>query len=131
MTNINFEMTYWHAAPGNLTELIMPFFDYFDNALEDFRENAQKIFGCRGIFVPAVSMPGQTRHVCLLPHVTNWIGSLLTRCGVKVSLEWTQNSINVELIATRDAAFELHFPNGHIEQIVMKSAKFLSFNRNI
>lgn len=72
MSNINLEMTYWHAAPGSLTELIMPFFDYFDNSLEDFRDNAQKLFGCRGIYIPAVTMPGVARHCCLLPHVTNW-----------------------------------------------------------
>lgn len=65
-------MTYWHANPGNLAELMMPFFDYFDKAMDDFRENARQIFGCRGIFVPAVTMPGGTRHVCLASHITNW-----------------------------------------------------------
>lgn len=72
MSNINLEMTYWNVLPGNIGELMEPFFSYFDGAMEDFRENARMMFGCRGIYVPAVTMPGGTRHVCLAPHVTNW-----------------------------------------------------------
>ncbi len=74
MANINLEMTYWQALPGNLEKLALPFFDYFDRGMEAFRENARRIYGCRGIFVPAVSMPGCMRHVCMAPHITNWTG---------------------------------------------------------
>lgn len=72
MANINLEMVYWHALGGKLRELVLPFFDYFDSAMDDFRENAKKLYGCRGIFLPAVTMPGCTRHVWLDPHITNW-----------------------------------------------------------
>ena len=44
----------------------MPFFDYFDKAMDDFRENARQIFGCRGIFY----LPLQCRAVqgmCVWP----------------------------------------------------------------
>ena len=30
------------------------------------------MFGCRGIYIPVVTMPDVARHCCLLPHVTNW-----------------------------------------------------------
>lgn len=90
MSNINFKMTYWHAAPGGLFELIMLFFDYSDNLLEEFRDTAQKLFDCRGIYVP--------------------IGSLMTRCAA-VRLDWTSDSVDVELEADRDTAFDLCFPD--------------------
>ncbi|MCK5740432.1 glycoside hydrolase family 95 protein, partial [bacterium] len=48
----NIQMNYWQALPGNLPETVLPFFDYFEKWLTDYRENAQKIYGCRGIFIP-------------------------------------------------------------------------------
>ncbi len=74
MANINIEMTYWHVLSGNLKELCMPLFDYYDAAIDEMKENAQKIYGCDGIFLPAVSMPGGLKHVCLKQHITNWTG---------------------------------------------------------
>jgi alpha-L-fucosidase 2 len=65
-------MTYWHVLSGNLTEMMLPFFDYYDSGIEDFKENAKKLYGCSGIFLPAVTMPGHMKHLCLAPHITNW-----------------------------------------------------------
>lgn len=72
MANINLEMIYWQALPGGLTELMMPVFDYYDSGMDEFRENARKMYGCKGIFLPAVTSPGCMRHVCMAPHITNW-----------------------------------------------------------
>ena len=72
MANINLEMIYWQALSGGLEELMLPIFDYYDAGLEDMKENARKLYGCEGIFLPAVTMPGGIRHVCLSPHITNW-----------------------------------------------------------
>ena len=72
MANINLEMTYWQALSSGLKELMLPVFDYYDAAIEDMRDNARKLYGCDGIFLPAVTMPGGIRHVCLAPHITNW-----------------------------------------------------------
>ncbi|MFC5406166.1 glycosyl hydrolase family 95 catalytic domain-containing protein [Cohnella soli] len=72
MANINLQMTYWQALQGGLSELMLPVFDYYDFAIEDMKENARKLYGCSGIFLPAVTMPGCMRHVCLAPHITNW-----------------------------------------------------------
>ncbi|MFO7821936.1 MAG: glycoside hydrolase N-terminal domain-containing protein [Lentisphaeria bacterium] len=50
-TDENIQMNYWQALPGNLPESALPLFDYFEKHLDDFRENARNIFGCRGILV--------------------------------------------------------------------------------
>ena len=42
--------------------------------LPGMRENARRIFGCRGIVLSAVSAPGDGRTTCLAPHIVNWTG---------------------------------------------------------
>ncbi len=71
-TDENIQMNYWAALPGNLAETALPFFDYFEKMLGDFRDNAGKIFGCRGIFVPiAITTNGVEG-----PRIwTNWISA--------------------------------------------------------
>jgi len=50
--DINVQMNYWAALPGNLAEATLPYFDYYDRFLDDYRENARAIYGCRGILAP-------------------------------------------------------------------------------
>jgi len=56
--DINIQMNYWQALPGNLAELTKPYFDYYESLLDDFRTNATNIAGCRGILAPI----SQTTH---------------------------------------------------------------------
>ncbi len=46
--NINTEMNYWPADTTNLTELAEPLFDLVDNARENGRAVAKKLYGARG-----------------------------------------------------------------------------------
>ena len=48
----NVQLTYWHALPGGLPELLIPLFDYHENHLGDYRANARRVFGCGGIVIP-------------------------------------------------------------------------------
>jgi alpha-L-fucosidase 2 len=75
MANENLQMTYWQAFSGGLPETLLPVFDYFDSMLDDFRENAGKLFGCRGICVPAVSTPPSGLHKLIAPHILHWTGA--------------------------------------------------------
>lgn len=59
----NIQMNYWQALPGNLPETTLPFFVYYESFLDDYRENAKKIFGCRGIMAPLC----QSTHGMALP----------------------------------------------------------------
>lgn len=72
MANINLEMIYWQVLPGMMTELMLPVFDYYERNFADLKENAQKLFGCRGIYLPAVTAPGSLKLTCTMPHVANW-----------------------------------------------------------
>ena len=67
--------------------------------IDEFRDTAQKLFDCRGIYVP--------------------IGSLLTRCAA-VRLDRTSDLAEVELEASRDTAFNLCFPDGKLVNLSMK-----------
>lgn len=72
MANINLEMIYWQVLPGMMAELMLPVFDYYEKHIDDLRENAKKLFGCRGIYLPAVSSPGGLKISCMFPHIVNW-----------------------------------------------------------
>lgn len=55
------EMTYLHAFCGNLFADLDKTFDYFERNMGDYRNNAQRLFGCRGILVPVVAAPNTGR----------------------------------------------------------------------
>jgi len=48
----NIQMNYWQALPGNLAEATLPYFDYYESFLDDYRANAKAVYGCRGILAP-------------------------------------------------------------------------------
>ena len=75
MANENLQMIYWQALSGNLHELLLPVFDYFERGMPDFRTNAKRLFGCEGIFVPAVTAPGSGLLKDLQPHIVHWTGA--------------------------------------------------------
>lgn len=54
----NIQMNYWAALPGDCGESILPMFDYFLSMMDDYRTNAKRIYGCRGILMPLA----QTTH---------------------------------------------------------------------
>ena len=44
---------YRFAYDNNLCNLLLPMFDYFEGVLSDLKKNAQRLFNCKGIFIPA------------------------------------------------------------------------------
>lgn len=74
MYNVNFEMIYWQALSGNLPGFLRLALDYTEAMMPQFRENARKTFGCRGILVNSVNTPESGLHKCILPHIVNWTG---------------------------------------------------------
>lgn len=75
MANENLQMIYWQALPGALPETLLPVFDYFDGKLDDFRENARRIYGCGGIYIPAVTTPPSGLLKNIQPHIIHWTGA--------------------------------------------------------
>lgn len=75
MANENLQMIYWQALSGHLPETTLPVFDYFDRMLGDCQENARKLYGCRGIYVPAVTTPPSGLLKTVMPHIIHWTGA--------------------------------------------------------
>ncbi len=72
MFNVNAEMIHWQAVNGNMPEILLTMFDYVEEKMDDFRENAKKIYGCRGIFIPSVSTPESGLCKDIDPHILHW-----------------------------------------------------------
>jgi len=49
--DVNIQMNYWQAPMGGLSEMMLALFDYYDSLIPDFRVNAERIMGCRGILM--------------------------------------------------------------------------------
>lgn len=55
------QTTYLHTLQGNMFANVEKTFDYFENSIGDYRNNAQRLFGCRGIVVPVIAAPNTGR----------------------------------------------------------------------
>lgn len=55
------QMTYLHTLQGNMFFGLEQSFNYFWDNVGDYRNNAQRIFGCRGIAVPVIAAPNTGR----------------------------------------------------------------------
>lgn len=75
MANENIQMMYWHAAVGGLIELVPALFNYYESMMDIFRKNAQNLYGCRGIFIPAGTTPGIGVPNQIVPVIMNWTGA--------------------------------------------------------
>lgn len=75
MANENIQMIYWHSNVGGLSDLTTSLFDYYERLIGDFRENARKLYGCRGIYIPAGSTPGIGVPNQIVPVIMNWTGA--------------------------------------------------------
>jgi alpha-L-fucosidase 2 len=51
-TDMNIEMNYWQVLSGNMPEIALPYFDYYESMAEDFRANARNVLACRGMLAP-------------------------------------------------------------------------------
>lgn len=75
MANENIQMMYWHAHVGGLSELVPSLFRYYEGLMDDFRENASKLYGCSGIYIPAGTTTGIGVPNQIVPVILNWIGA--------------------------------------------------------
>jgi len=73
--NENIQMMYWQAFMGNLNETACPLFGLYEKFMDDYRENASKIYGCRGILIPLFMDNKSGKKDNLQPHVIYWTGS--------------------------------------------------------
>ena len=75
----NIQMNYWQALPGNLPGATLPVFDYYQRHMDDYRDNARLLYGCRGILLPIAQTTRGTMYPgpwCLWTGAAGWIGQL-------------------------------------------------------
>lgn len=72
MANENTQCIYWHAAVGGLGGYIRSLIRYYTSLMDDFRANARKLYGCRGILMPAGTTPGLGAPNQIVPVIMNW-----------------------------------------------------------
>jgi alpha-L-fucosidase 2 len=71
---------YSHCMQGNLLEYIESVFAYYESRIDDFKKNASRLYGCRGVVVPYI-----------MAHGTGLVGSVesdvlhYTACGGKIA----------------------------------------------
>lgn len=75
MANENIQMMYWHTNIGNLEELNKALLEYYISRLDSFKECAKKLYGCKGIFIPAGTTPNMSLPCQLVPVIMNWTGA--------------------------------------------------------
>lgn len=75
MANENIQMMYWHAQVGGLGSLMPSLFRYYEELMDDFRDNARKLYGCGGIYIPAGTTPGIGSPNQIVPVILNWTGA--------------------------------------------------------
>lgn len=95
MYNVNLEMIYWQALSGNMPQLLHPVFRYNEIHMEDYRENARKLYGCRGINISSVSTPESGLHKHHAPHILHWTAGA----------GWIAQHYYDYYLCTRDLAF--------------------------
>lgn len=73
--NENIEMEYWQALCGNLSETMLPLFDLYERLVDDYRMNAERLYGCKGILLPLFMDNQSGKKDNLQAHVLYWTGS--------------------------------------------------------
>ena len=76
MANENLQMMYWHTLTGGLEYAFKPVIDYYHGFIDTFKDNARKLFGLDGIYVPAGTSPGMGGPNQIVPVIMNWTGAV-------------------------------------------------------
>lgn len=73
--NENVQMCYWQALPGNIPEVVHSCFRLLEFFAETYRDNARKIYGCRGFLLPLANSPLAAQVMEFSPHALYWTGA--------------------------------------------------------
>ena len=71
----NVAMMYWQALRGGMSETLLPLFDLLDRWKDDFRTNARRLWGCRGLVLPLYMGDRGGLKGDFQPHCVYWTGA--------------------------------------------------------
>lgn len=101
--NENVQLALSPALTGGLPECVLQLFDLLESKLADFRINARRLFGCRGILPPLFMTPDSGLKKNPQAHVMYWTGS-----GAWLSqlyFDYWQNTGDVDFLRQRALPF--------------------------
>ncbi len=75
MANENAQMIYWHSYVGNLLSFQKSMYQYYSDRIPTYQNNAKKLFGMRGIYMPAGTTPNVSAINQVVPVIVNWVGA--------------------------------------------------------
>ena len=73
--NENVQLMYAQALRGGMPETLLPLFDLLDRFRDDFRANARRLYGCRGILLPVFMGDRFGLKDNVQPHCIYWTGA--------------------------------------------------------
>lgn len=73
--NENVQLMYAQALRGGMPETLLPLFDLLDRFKDDFRTNARRLWGCRGILLPVFMGDRSGLKDNFQPHCVHWTGA--------------------------------------------------------
>lgn len=120
MANENIQMIYWHTNVGNLEELNRPLFEYYSSRLDYFKETAKRLYGCRGIFIPAGTTPDMPFPNQIVPVILNWTGAA----------GWLAQHYYRHYLYTHDTAFLHNILLPFLKEVIDFYEDFLVYDDN-
>ena len=73
--NENVELMYAQALAGGLAETLLPLFGLVERFADDFRANARRLWGCRGLLLPVFMGDRSGLKDNVQPHCVYWTGA--------------------------------------------------------
>ena len=73
--NENVQLMYAQALRGGMSETLLPLFDLLDRFRDDFRANARRLWGCRGLLLPVFMGDRSGLKDNFQPHCVHWTGA--------------------------------------------------------
>ena len=73
--NENVQLMYAQALAGGLAETLLPLFDLVERFADDFRANARRLYGCRGLLLPVFMGDRSGLKDNVQPHCVYWTGA--------------------------------------------------------
>ncbi len=80
VANENVQLIYWHINVGGLADYGRSLIHYYYKQLPHMRENARKLFGCRGIVLSTYTSPLDGPIAPVVPVIVNWISGAGWMC---------------------------------------------------
>lgn len=99
----NLQMLYAQVLGGDLSEYLLPVFAKYEQAIDELKKNAIRLFNCRGIMIPPVLAPGTGLVGIVSPEnvYTTWVAASISN----LMFEYYRYTGDLKFLKTRALPF--------------------------